>query len=70
VRVVCHIQFERELTTDMLEVWLFDIDIFEGNHRHTFAARTDMKWADFRDQVHARLDAMDVRLNFQVNVDA
>jgi hypothetical protein len=54
----------------MLEVWLFDIDIFEGNHRRTFAARTDMKWADFRDQVHARLDAMDVRLNFQVNVDA
>jgi len=55
--------------TEALAVWLFDVAIYEGNARHMFTARTDMTWKDFRDRVVARLDAMDVRLVYRLNVD-
>ena len=58
------------LTTDAHKVWLFDVDIYEGNHRRTFIAKTDMTWKDFRDRVVARLDEMGVHLSYRLNVDA
>jgi hypothetical protein len=51
-------------------VWLFEVAIFEGNTKRTFTASTDMTWKEFRDRVFARLDVMDVRLNFRLNVEA
>lgn len=34
----------------------------------TFMARTDDNWTDFNNQVHARLDSMEVQLVFRLNV--
>lgn len=59
----------RRLTTNTLEVWLFPVDILEDNNKRTFEARSDMVWKDFKDRIVARLDAMEVRLNFRLNVD-
>ena len=49
---------------------MFLIEIIEGNIKHTFEARSDMSWKDFKDRVIARLGAMDVCLNFHLNVDS
>ena len=67
---VCCIEFESRLTTNTLEVWVFLVEIIEDNAKRTFEARSDMSWKDFKDRVVARLDAMDVRLNFRLNVDS
>ena len=58
------------LTTDACEVWLFDVEIYEGNRKRTFVAKTDMTWKDFKDRVVARLDEIEVRLTYRLNVDA
>lgn len=68
--MVRQIQLSKKLTTDGLEVWLFDVDVLEGTNKRTFTARTDTSWGDFKDQVIARLDAVDVRLVFRLNVDS
>jgi hypothetical protein len=52
------------LTTDTPEVWLFDVDVYEDGHKHTFEARSDMTWMDFKDQVIAQLDAIEVCLKY------
>jgi hypothetical protein len=64
-----HSILSQRLTTDALEVWLFLVEIVEDNAKRTFEARSDMVWKDFRDRIVARLDAMEVRLNFRLNVD-
>ena len=69
VRVVHHIQFNQRLTADILEVWIFPIELFEENTKHSFEARSDMTWKDFKDCIVAQLDLMEVRLNFCLNVD-
>ena len=49
---------------------MFLIDIIEDNVKYTFEVRSDMSWKDFKDCVIARLDVMDVHLNFCLNVDS
>ena len=68
--MVRQIQLSKKLTTDGLEVWLFDVDVLEGTNKRTFTARTDTSWGDFKDRVVAQLDAVDVRLVFRLNVDS
>jgi hypothetical protein len=48
---------------------VFLVEVFEDNMKHTFEARTDMQWKEFKDNILARLDALDVRLNYRLNVD-
>ena len=49
---------------------MFFVEVIEDNNKRTFEARSDTSWKDFKDRIHARLDAMDVRLNFRLNVDS
>ena len=49
---------------------MFLIEIIEDNVKRTFEVRSNMSWKDFKDRIIARLDAMDVRLNFHLNVDS
>jgi hypothetical protein len=65
--VVSHIQFSGRLTADTLEVWLFPVEVFEDGNKHTFEARSDMEWKEFKDRVVARLNAIDIRLNYRLN---
>ena len=68
--VVRRIQFQVKLTANGLEVWVFLVELFEDNIKRTFEARSDMAWKEFKDRIVVRLDAMEVRLNFRLNVDA
>ena len=69
VRVVRRVRFNQRLTADILEVWIFPVELFEENTKRSFEARSDMTWKDFKDRIVARLDLMEVRLNFRLNVD-
>jgi len=67
--VVHCIQFQVKLTANGPEVWVFLVELFEDNIKCTFEARSNMAWKDFKDCIVARLDAMEVHLNFRLNVD-
>ena len=48
---------------------MFDVDVFEDHNKRTFTARTDDTWRDFKDQVIARLDSVNIHLVFRLSVD-
>jgi hypothetical protein len=52
----------------MFEVWSFEVAVLEDDDRRTFMARSDDDWTSVNNQVLARLDSMEVRLVFRLNV--
>ncbi|KAF8263389.1 hypothetical protein EI94DRAFT_1704031 [Lactarius quietus] len=50
-------------------VWIFPVEIYDTQKTRKMVATTDMSWKEFKGRVVARLDAIDVRLNYRIISD-
>ncbi len=50
-------------------MWQFHVEVVDNNIRHTFTAQTDMKWEDFREEMHQYFDKTcgEVQVGFQIS---
>lgn len=61
---------EAKMSANALSVWVFPVIVYEdGVKRPSFEVTTDMGWRTFKDKVYARIDAVDVRLNYRIYAD-
>lgn len=68
---VRHIQLHGMLTVNILLAWVFPVVVYENDTKKpAFEVTTETSWKDFKDQVFARLDAVDVHLNYWIIADS